>query len=286
MNFTKFYNFVVLRSSNLKGIWAPLSGQIAQQQKVDTIANNIANANSAGFKKDDLVFREHLEALENPTNDLDIPRKDFSPQDVYRQDGAQRSGVSISGSFTDFSQGPLQESKNPLDLALQGPGFFEVLTPQGVRLTRKGIFTINQQGELVTENNYKLLKQANSDEPAENRIISRVPANTRLAINTGGEIYSNGMALSQISVVVPENKEFLRKEGSSLFYVPDTLPNKILRENNHTLVQQGFIEGSNVNAVQEMSELIKAHRQFDQLQRAIQSYDSINSKAVNDLMKF
>lgn len=275
-----------MRSRILKGIWAPLSGQIAQQQKVDTIANNIANANTAGFKKDDLVFREYLDAIEKPNLDIDIPRKDFSPAEMYKQEGAQRSGVEIAGSFSDFTQGPLQETKNPLDLALQGPGFFEILTPQGVRLTRKGIFTLNQQGELVNENNFKLLKQGSGDEAPETRVINRVPANTRLAINNSGEIYASGTSLGQISVVIPSNKEFLRKEGSSLFYVPESLPNSILRENNHTLVQQGFIEGSNVNSVQEMSELIKAHRQFDQLQRAIQSYDSLNNKAINDLMKF
>ena len=270
----------------MKGIWAPLSGQIAQQQKVDTIANNIANANTAGFKKDDLVFREYLDALENPSTDIDIPRKDFSPEDIYRQDGAQRSGVTVSGSFTDFTQGTLQETKNPLDLALQGPGFFEVLTPQGVRLTRKGIFTLNQQGELVNENNFKLLKAGTDAEAVDARIISRIPANTRLSINNSGEIFANGSLLAKISVVIPSNKEFLRKEGASLFYVPESLPNEIIRENNHTIVQQGFVEGSNVNSVQEMSELIKAHRQFDQLQRAIQSYDALNNKAVNDLMKF
>lgn len=270
----------------MKGIWAPLSGQIAQQQKVDTIANNIANANTAGFKKDDLVFREYLDALENPSADINIPRKDFSPEEIYNQNGAQRSGVSVAGSFTDFSQGILQETKNPLDLGLQGPGFFEVLTPQGVRLTRKGIFSLNQQGELVNENNFKLLKAGTDDEAPDTRVISKVPSNARLSINNSGEIFTNGAPLVKISVVVPTNKEYLRKEGASLFYVPESLPNSLIRENNHTLVQQGFVEGSNVNSVQEMSELIKAHRQFEQLQRAIQSYDALNNKAVNDLMKF
>lgn len=270
----------------MKGIWAPLSGQIAQQQKVDTIANNIANANTAGFKKDDLVFKEYMNAIENPSPDLDIPRKDLSPSDMYRLDGAQRSAVEVSGSYTDFTQGPLDETKNPLDIALQGPGFFEVLTPYGVKFTRKGIFTLNQEGEIVTENNYKLLKRGTGSEPPESRILNRIPANSRITINNSGEVFSNGTSLGQISVVLPEKKEFLRKEDSSLFTIVDSMPNNLIRDNNHTIVQQGFIEGSNVNAVQEMSELIKAHRQFDHLQKAIQSYDSINNKAINDLMRF
>lgn len=270
----------------MKGIWSPLSGQIAQQHKVDTIANNIANANTVGFKKDDLVFKEYLDAVEKPSLDLNIPRKDFSPSEMHHLDGAQRSSVEISGSYTDFTQGPLEETKNPLDIALQGPGFFEVLTPFGVKLTRKGIFTLNQEGEIVTENNYKLLKKGSGSEPAESRVMNRIPANARISINNSGEVYSNGSSLGQISVVAPEKKEFLRKEGSSLFTFDGPLPSNLIRENNHTIVQQGFIEGSNVNAVQEMSELIKAHRQFDHLQKAIQSYDSINNKAINDLMRF
>jgi flagellar basal-body rod protein FlgF len=132
----------------VKGIWVPISGQIAQQQKVDAIANNIANANTTGFKKDDLIFKEYLTALDNPQDDIDIPRKEFSPEDFYRTQGAENAKVSVAGQYTDFTQGQLVETRNPLDLGIKGTGFFEVLTPNGVRYTRNGIFTIDNQCRL------------------------------------------------------------------------------------------------------------------------------------------
>ena len=143
----------------MKNLWVPLSGQIAQQQKVDTIANNIANANTAGFKKDSLVFKEHLTALNKGLDEIDIPNGDWKTEDFYRTQGAENAYVKVDGSYTDFTQGGLQPTHNPLDLALFGNGFFEVLTPSGVRFTRKGNFNFNQQGELVTENGYKLLSE-------------------------------------------------------------------------------------------------------------------------------
>ena len=143
-------SYSLVQEGLLKNIWVPLSGQIAQQRKVETIANNIANANTAGFKKDSLVFKEHLTALTKGADIVDLPRKEWKPDDFYRSQGAENAYVKVDGSYTDFEQGPLSPSHNPLDLALFGKGFFEVLTPTGIRFTRKGNFTISKDGELVT----------------------------------------------------------------------------------------------------------------------------------------
>lgn len=285
----------------MKSIWVPISGQIAQQQKVDTIANNIANANTIGFKKDDLIFKEYLEAEENPSLDINIPHKDFSPQDMYQQQGAQKSYVAPVQSFTDFSQGQLTPTGNPLDLGIQGEGFFEVLTPQGIRYTRNGSFTLNQQGELVTENNFKLLAKSpnslniNSNEDPQTRVIKITPNQTQVApitVNKSGDLFQGENKINTISVLQVNAKEMLRKEGDSLYYLDlNALNNSAQKDNvlsfaTNNSIEQGFLEGSNVNPIDEISELIKAHRQFDQIQKAVQAYDSINSKAMNDLMKF
>ena len=84
----------------MKNIWVPLSGQVAQQHKVETIANNVANANTVGFKKDQIVFKEHLTALTKGIDDIDIPRKEFSPADFYHTQGAENAMVAVDGSFT------------------------------------------------------------------------------------------------------------------------------------------------------------------------------------------
>src|SRR5690606_36897795 len=147
---------------SMKNIWVPLSGQVAQQRKVETIANNVANANTVGFKKDQLVFKEHLTALTKGVDDIDIPRKEFSPADFYHTQGAENAMVAVDGSFTIFEQGTLIPTNNPLDVGLKGDGFLEVLTPTDVRFTRKGNLSLSKDGELVTDQGYRVLSALNA----------------------------------------------------------------------------------------------------------------------------
>ncbi|MCT4642333.1 MAG: flagellar basal-body rod protein FlgF [Bacteriovoracaceae bacterium] len=268
----------------MKNIWVPLSGQIAQQRKVDTIANNIANANTAGFKKDRLTFKEHLSALNKGLDDIDIPRKDWSPDDMYRTQGGQNAYVKVDGSYTIFEQGQLRPTKNPLDIALFGKGFFEVLTPTGIRYTRKGTFSLDKQGHLTTNAGYKVLGK--SDDPnikPEDRFISLSNAN-KVSISKSGDIFTQEGLIGGLSVVEFNDHQALKKEGGSLFYNDNK--DNTFKQDITTTVNQGFLEGSNVNAVQEMSELIKAHRHFDNIQKAIKTYDDISGKAVNDIARF
>lgn len=280
----------------MKNIWVPLSGQVAQQRKVETIANNVANANTVGFKKDQLVFKEHLTALTKGVEDIDIPRKEFSPADFYHTQGAENAMVAVDGSFTIFEQGTLIPTNNPLDLALQGEGFMEVLTPTGVRFTRKGNLSLSKDGELVTDQGFKVLSALNASEeslrdpasvgsfPTPEERILKVPTNTKLTFTNEGEILTRDGAIGKISVVEFKDKHALRKEGNSLYITPDE--SNVSRTNIKTAVNQGFLEGSNVNAIEEMSELIKAHRHFESIQKAINAYDSISGKAANDIGKF
>jgi flagellar basal-body rod protein FlgG len=280
----------------MKNIWVPLSGQVAQQQKVETIANNVANANTVGFKKDQLVFKEHLTALTKGVEDIDIPRNEFSPADFYHTQGAENAMVAVDGSFTVFEQGTMIPTSNPLDLALKGEGFIEVLTPTGVRFTRKGNLSLSREGELVNDQGFKVLSALNATEeslrdpasvgsfPSPEERIIRVPTNTKLTFTNEGEILTRDGAVGKISVVEFKDMHALRKEGNSLFITPDEA--NIVRNNIKTTVNQGFLEGSNVNAIEEMSELIKAHRHFESIQKAINAYDQISGKAANDIGKF
>lgn len=281
---------------DLKNIWVPLSGQVAQQRKVETIANNVANANTVGFKKDQLVFKEHLTALTKGVEDIDIPRKEFSPADFYHTQGAENAMVAVDGSFTIFEQGTLIPTSNPLDLALKGEGFIEVLSPTGVRFTRKGNLSLSRDGELVNDQGFKVLSALNVNEeslrdpasvnsvPAPEERILRVPTNAKLTFTNEGEVLTRDGVVGKISVVEFKDKHALRKEGNSLFITPDET--NVIRTNIQTTVNQGFLEGSNVNAIEEMSELIKAHRHFESIQKAINAYDQISGKAANDIGKF
>ncbi len=280
----------------MSNIWVPLSGQVAQQQKVETIANNVANANTVGFKKDQLVFKEHLTALTKGVEDIDIPRKEFSPADFYHTQGAENAMVAVDGSFTVFEQGQFIPTQNPLDVALKGEGFIEVLTPNGVRFTRKGNFSINKDGELVTDQGNRVLTALNVSpealrEPAsaagipkpEERVV-RIPTNTKITINLEGEVLTRDGIINKLSVVEFVDQHALKKEGNALYITPDEA--NIKRSDIRTTVNQGFLEGSNVNAIEEMSELIKAHRHFEAIQKAINAYDSMAGKAANEIGKF
>lgn len=280
----------------MSNIWVSLSGQVAQQRKVETIANNVANANTVGFKKDQLVFKEHLTALTKGVEDIDIPRNEFSPADFYHTQGAENAMVAVDGSFTIFEQGQFIPTQNPLDVALKGDGFIEVLTDTGVRFTRKGNLSLNREGQIVTDQGHRVLSALETSpetlrDPAsaatipkpEERIL-RVPTNAPLTISLNGEILTREGAVGKLSVVEFADHHALRKEGNSLYITPDE--NNVVRTNIKTTVNQGFLEGSNVNAVEEMSELIKAHRHFESIQKAINAYDSISGKAANDIGKF
>jgi flagellar basal-body rod protein FlgF len=278
----------------LKNIWVPLSGQIAQQRKVETIANNIANANTAGFKKDEIVFKEHLTALtEKGLTDIDIPREDWSPDDFYRSQGAENAYVKIDGTYTIHEQGALVPTGNKFDFALNGKGFFEVMTPTGVRYTRNGSFTLDKDGFLVTNKGYRILSKLNqaeqearelaSADEIQNRFINLGEAK-KVSISRNGDVFTENGQLTSLSIVEFKDLHAIKKQGHSL-YINNAVDN-INRENIQTAVNQGFIEQSNVNAIKEMSELIRAHRQFDNIQKAISTYDSISGRAVNDIAKF
>jgi flagellar basal-body rod protein FlgG len=256
----------------------------------------VANANTVGFKKDQLVFKEHLTALTKGVDDIDIPRKEFSPADFYHTQGAENAMVAVDGSFTIFEQGTMIPTNNPLDLALKGEGFIEILTPTGVRFTRKGNLSLSREGELVNDQGFKVLSSLNVPEeslrdpasvgsfPTPEERILRVPTNTKLTFTNEGEILTRDGVVGKMSVVEFKDKHALRKEGNSLYITPDET--NIMRTNIQTTVNQGFLEGSNVNAIEEMSELIKAHRHFESIQKAINAYDSISGKAANDIGKF
>lgn len=277
----------------MKELWVPLSGAIAQQRKVETIANNVANANTPGFKKDQIVFKEYLTKFEKGhEQDLDMPHKEWKPEDFYRSYGAEHAKVKVDGSFTDFQQGQTTPTGNPLDLALKGKGFLEVLTPNGVRYTRKGNLSINPAGLLVTNGGDPVLSRldpaqiaSGEDIPSPKERTIQLPASAgRLAINFQGELSTKEGKIADISVVEFNDIQSLKKEGNS-FFINEKFEN-ISTAESKTAVYQGFIEQSNVNAIQEMSELIKANRNFESIQRVIKTYDTISGKGVNEIAKF
>jgi len=134
-----------------KGIYTALSGGIAKSHELDIIANNLANANTPGFKRDTGTFNEYLTEIRKPDPEINPM---ILPGDRPTGD---KSFVEMDGVHTDFRQGNLQQSSRSLDVGIEGKGFFEVLTPSGVRYTRQGNFSVASDGRLVTANGYPVL---------------------------------------------------------------------------------------------------------------------------------
>lgn len=268
-----------------KGIYTALSGSLAQSLKMDTIANNIANANTAGFKRDQQVFNEYLNSFEKEQEVNTVPRNLASIESFYHMNGGDQAAVNAKGTFTDFSQGSLKNTGNPLDLAIEGKGFFEVLTPQGVRLTRAGNFTLNGTGQLVTKDGYPVLKapQAGAEAGANAAdAASRILQITgrEVHISDTGEVIEGTDNLGQLSVVNALNPDSLQKIGNNNYGFKDNMAPQLVQVTTPA-IRSGFVEGSNVNIVQEMTDMITTQRAFESTQKAIHAYDSMADKLVN-----
>lgn len=266
-----------------KGIFTAVSGAMAQSAKLDTIANNLANVNTPGFKKDQQIFKEYLSAYEKEQGTITVPRIPASIESFYDHQGGDKAYVDIAGTHTDFTQGTLKQTGNKLDLAIEGDGFFEVGTPEGVRFTRSGSFNIDADGRLVTKQGFPVLRDSGAPgAPASGREI-RI-TNPNVSITDKGEIFEGDQNIGKLALSSFGNKDVLRKVGQQLYTLRDNLEPQAAVA-NEAKIHQGSLENSNVNVVQEMTEMIAATRTFESTQKAIQAYDSMAGKVVNDVPK-
>lgn len=262
-----------------KGVYTALSGAIAQSQRLDTIANNIANVNTPSFKKDQQLFQEYLTANEKPSSVIQVPRVPSSIESFYDMQGGDKSFVDSAGSYTDFTQGGLKNTGNPLDVAIDGQGFFEVATTNGVRMTRHGSFAIDGNGQLVTKQGNPVLAQATEGVDTAARVI-RVSGAQPINITDDGQVFEGDQLIGRLSIIDVKDKDQLQKIGNSLYQFKTNAQPEFANLTTPVL-KQGFIEQSNVNIVQEMTDMIATTRAFESTQKAISAYDSMADKLVN-----
>lgn len=262
-----------------KGIFTAVSGAMAQSAKLETIANNIANANTTAFKRDQQVFQEYLTSYEKAPDVIQVPKVPASIESFYDHNGGDKSFVDVAGTYTDHTQGTIKPTGNPFDLALQGPGFFEILTPEGVQLGRAGNFIRNGEGLLVTKEGFPVLSEGAGD--PSTRMI-RIPEG-QISVSPQGQIQTRDQMLQKLSVVEVSSLDQIKKTGGQRFaVVNDSIR---LPAANQTFIQQGFVETSNVNIIREMTDMISTTRLFESTQKAIQAYDTMNGKMISDIPK-
>ena len=240
------------------GMYSALSGNLAAMNRLDVISNNLANVNTPGFKKDKMSFEGLLAGSVNPP---------AVPQGMTADPVLQKGNI-----YTDYSAGPTSQSENPLDLALDGDGFFAVTTPEGVAYTRQGNFRSSVDGTLVTVDGYPVQGVGGA--------AIRIQG-SRIEIDSVGGVTVDGTPAGAISVVDFEKPYALTKIGNSLFVPVD--PQAVPPLAGNARIRQGHIEGSNVESVSEMVQLIETNRYFEACSKVIKGFEDMSIRAATDL---
>jgi flagellar basal-body rod protein FlgF len=261
------------------GLYSAFLGMRARQRTLETIANNLANASTAGFKREGL-FHHSIEkadaafiraqqsgGLANPSEIALRPDATAGTPtpggslfgEANPPDSIARVFGILSGGTTDFTAGVFRETGRPLDVALDGDGFLVVQTPRGERYTRAGALTMDASGQLVTQRGEIVV--------GDNGPITIRQGKGDLGIGADGSVSMDGKPVGKLKVVrFDDTRAALTKEGDSLFMPTGKAQPQ---DANNTRVVQGVLESSNVNAVTEMATMMHNSREFDSLQRSI-----------------
>jgi len=230
----------------LKSILYSQSGLENNARSLDVISNNLANANSVGFKRS-IVFNQALK------NANEHPGHETMPKELV-----------------DFTQGKLRETGNPLSVALVGEGFFTIQTDQGTYFTRQGNFTRNNDGYLTTEAGDFVLGEGGA-----------INIDQDFTIQEDGAIVIKDSVVDYFEIVKFRNPQQLRRVGNGYF---KGASNAIIEKvTDQVQVKAGYLEDSNVNTLEEMVNMIEVYRQFEANQKALRSQDETLEKAVNDV---
>jgi len=249
----------------IRGLYTAAAGMMTRQAQLDTISQNLANVNTPGYRKDELLVASFPQML--------LSRIGESPTPVI---GTVGNGCAVDGVYTSFEEGAAQQTGNPLDLALQGNVFFTVRDGQGhTYATRNGNFSLDADRRLVTNTGGAVLGSVNG-QPTD----TFVP-NGSLTVNhdgsLSGAVDSRGQAIDRLYLTAkPAGTDWL-KIGDSLFSGAMQAPGT-----NYS-VQQGASEASNVNAIEEMVKMISATRAYEANSKVIQVTDSTLDKVVNSV---
>jgi flagellar basal-body rod protein FlgF len=240
------------------GYYAACSALISQTEALDTIANNLANASTVGYRGEQNIFSSVLADAGNASG---------SPLDQ-----AMNSYGILGGTTLDMSQGALQKTGNNLDLAIEGRGYFIVQTANGVAYTRAGDFQVSAHGQLVTSKGDAVM--------GDRGVISMPPGN--VAISADGTISSNGAVVGKLKVVEFAPTTHLASIGNAYYSAP---ANSAMSATDSS-VRQGMLESSNVNPITGMVQLVMAQRSAEMAQRALAMFNSeIDKTATQDLPK-
>jgi len=273
----------------LRGFYTAAAGMLAQERRVEMLTNNIANANTPGYKADEAALRAFPEMLLSRLEEGTIPVQERRSMTKKTTIGPIATGVYMQEMMPNFAQGDLKETDQPTDLALvngtiptdaatgkQGTLFFVVQNGNGdVRYTRNGNFTLDAEGYLTTNDGFYVLDENNT------RIQL---TSTNFTVAPDGTITENNRRIARINVAFAANESAVAKEGNGLFRSENgLLPSAIGNGNVTYEVKQRFLERSNVDVARSMTDMMSAYRAFEANQKILQAYDRSMDKAANEI---
>lgn len=262
----------------IKGLYTAYTGMVNEQNRLDVLTNNLANADTNGYKKEGTTSKTFAD-------ELAIKIKDTSSYGLNKRLGTISMGVELGETYTDYSQGSMKVTDNETDVALDGNGFFAIAYTNkdgetSVKYTRDGAFVVNTQGYLVTKDGDYVLDQNGALNTDPNSRIQLNP-NAKITIDELGNIYQNDAQVASIGVVDIDDYNYIAKYGENLYDLEQG--GQITASD--AKVMQGCIEGSNVNVVDEMVKMITVARAFQAGQKVINTVDETLDKTVNQVGK-
>jgi len=219
----------------------PVQGGLRQERKLEAVSNNLANVDTTGFKKDTVSFDATFRAQMNK----------------------------------DFSQGTLLTTGNPLDFALSGEGFFKIETPEGIRYTRNGNFSLDATGILVDQKGNPVMGQGGAI------AIDSENIEQAISVNENGEINLSGEIIDTLDIVTFMERNKLERDGGNLLSYRGETTDEI--QAGQAVVKHKALEKSNIKIVEEMARMIDYHRMFETFTKSMMTFDEIDAKAINDV---
>lgn len=285
----------------LRGIYTATTGMVMNQEKMDVIANNLANVDQTGFKSEEAIFKTFPEMLLERTREDGMGWVPAGGFDLSPTVGRLGTGVEFNENFVRFEQGAVKSTGNPFDMMLDdrgndSPAFFVVQTDRGERLTRNGSFIMDKNGYLVTSDGHRLMGENGPiqvarwnwtvKENGEIWINGKIGNDPDTTVNETSNQWENPVLLDRIKIRTVEFPRHLVKEGNSFYTVtPESGPMLEFRPEKEPLVMQGYLEASNVNIVQEMTRMIEVQRQYEANQKSVTTHDSLLGKLINEVAR-
>lgn len=253
----------------VRALFTAYTGMNNEQNRLDIISNNIANAATTGYKQESVTSQAFEQMLA-------VKIRDGSDAYIDRPIGKMSLGVKLGEVYTDYTQGSLRQTENTYDLALSGEGFFQIRVVDGrgepsIKYTRDGNFTMTADGFIVdAEGNH--LQGSSGDLQVD-------PKAAEVAITSEGFVQVDGNVVDRIPLVDFENYDYLEKYGKNMYQAVDGATVKPATAS----IVQGYLEQSNVNVVSEMVDMITITRAYEANQKIIRSVDTMLDKAANQI---